>query len=244
MGLSSSIQFRDIDSVTDAFNNRSVEAWSISQGKQFMFKGIGSDSFVTILKTLNDGDTTALYTVRVYEDITNEKEIKSNTPDDGSFNFKLNEDLRENYRSLRGVNEYYGRSKESTIMQKLQEIETRLDEEERPAPVNELGIIGKLLENPTIAGLVPTVLELIVNTLTGTKAPVNYMPPQINPPPASQARNAVLNGINEDKIIIEVVEQLKTYDPNLARHLQKLLEIAQNDSRAFNLIIQSLDTMQ
>lgn len=242
MGYSSSVQFRDTESVIEAFNNRGVEAWSISQGKQFMFKGIGHDGFESILKTLELGDSSALYTVRIYEDITCDKEIKSNTPDDGSFNFRLNEDMRESYRSIKG---FSNPSKDNAVLAKLDAIEKRMDDYEKPGADDSLGIVGKLLDNPVIAGIVPTLVEILVSSITGTKQPAKQFqqfPPQLpHSTPINPGRNAVLNGIDEDRIINEAIAKLKQYDPNLSAHLQKLVEIAEADQRTFTMIINALN---
>lgn len=248
MGLNSSIQFRDIESVAEAFKNRAVEAWSVNCGKQFMFKGIGYDAFEAVLNTLDTGDSNATYTVKVYEDIDNAKEIKSNTPDDGSFNFKLNNEIAETYSTIKRMGGgHFERSSIAAIAQKLESIEARLDDESKPHD-DSLGLVGKLMEHPQIgpiiAGIAPVLVDLVVNALTGVKPgvkPAATLPATQQQQPATFARNAALNGIDEDKLINETVEALKAYDPMLLQHLQKLLTIAQADPHTFSLIIKALD---
>src|SRR5574343_316699 len=87
-----SIQFNNLESVLNAYTNRGVDAWAIFQGSQFMFKGIGLSDLEQILNSLSNGGTNAVYKLKVFEEITDEKNIKNNTPDDGSFNFRLNSD--------------------------------------------------------------------------------------------------------------------------------------------------------
>jgi len=82
-----SVQFFGVDKVLEMFEAREVEAWAVYQGKQFMFKGIGVDSLQTILNAING--TTPIYSLKVFEGITDPAMIKSNLADDGSFNFRL-----------------------------------------------------------------------------------------------------------------------------------------------------------
>lgn len=245
-GISSSIQFKDVENVLSAFENRKVEAWSISQGKQFMFKGMGYEDFKMIVETLDNSDSTATYTVRVYEDLKTVKEIKSNTPDDGSFNFKFNFEPRE---ESRGGNSGYSRGNENMILSKLAGIEERLNKEqednEEPKKTNSLGIIGEILTHPAIAPIAPRIIETFIDLITGRAAvaePIKQLQ-QSQPAPIYQQNLSanVLNGMDENIIIHEAIEKLKLYDKNLASHLQKLVLIAENDNATFNIIVNSLN---
>ena len=129
MGLSSSIQFRDKEAVKQAYKNRDVDAWSIVCGKQFMFKGIGYDSFQDTIDLLAETDSNALYTAQVYEGIEDEKQIKNNTPCDGSFNFKFNEETARNYQIMRGIG-----VAPNEVVSKLNAIEERLNTMEEEPP--------------------------------------------------------------------------------------------------------------
>lgn len=249
-GLSSSIQFRDGEAVLSAFENRKVEAWSISQGKQFMFKGIGSEDLRAVIETLSDSFSSATYTLRVYEDLKYIKEIKSNTPDDGSFNFKFNEDLKENYRVMGGGPTSYSQKENNLILSKLAGIEERLNREEMEEPEENktpsLGIIGDILAHPAIAPIAPTLIQTFLEFITGKAVPGNLnnnqnlrmAPEMIN---SNSYQSNSISGINEDQQLNEAIIKLKSYDSNLLQHLQKLIVIAENDNTTFNLIIKSLD---
>jgi len=239
--MGQSIQFHDKESVIEAFQNRNVSAFSIWCGKQFLTKGIGEDAFTQFVDILEKGDSSALYTVKVYEDITDEKMIKSKTEDDGSFNFRLNEDIRDQYRLLRnGEGGYSSRaqeSKENAILTRLGAIEAKLTETDTGGEDDGLGIVGKLLNHPVIGSVAPKIIEVLLAAITG-KPKEQFQP---GPQQYLPAQYAAINGIDEDRIISEAVTELKKYDPDLAKHLQKLVAIAQTNFSTFQVIVKSLD---
>jgi len=229
MGMS--VQFNDKLQVEDAYKSRGVDAWSIWCSKQFMFKGVGFDSLENILNTLCDGSTNATYTLKVYEDIENENEIKSNTPDDGSFNFRLN-DEKQNIRKEQ-LGAFY---RNDTILKKLDEIDKRFEalESFEEDPRRPKSAIGELLENPAIAGIVPTIIELLVKAISGAGAgAVAANIPQVQ---------NTISGIpdNERKDLDVVINELKRFDPNVLEHLKKLLDLARNNNQLFNTVVNSL----
>jgi hypothetical protein len=232
--MTSSVQFKGIDAVLEAFQNRDVPSWSLWQGKQFMFKCEGesmNDSLIqldTILQTLAKSSN-AIYTLKVYEDLGKGVKIKSNTPDDGSFNFKLNFDSQEitgsQYSALRnqsGIEQRLGKIEELLIRQAEEE-----EEEEEEEPRSSLGIIGEIVNDP---GLAPIVVPLISKLLgIGNIS----MPQQMQPV-------ARIAGIDEDELT-EAIRILKEHDPNISAHLMKLAQIAQNDKDTFNFLLKTLD---
>jgi hypothetical protein len=231
MGLSSNaVQFKGIETVLKAYENRGVEFWSIWQNKQFMFKGAGDADLREILTMLTNGGTNATYTLRIFEDVKNVNEIKGNTADDGSFNFRLD--------SV-GMDSYYVspvQSPTSIILEKLSGIEKRLEEVETGEPENKsLGRLGEILEHPTIAAILPGLIEKLTGALFDTKQP--QQPPQnvIQMPPARIA------GIEEDnQVIIECITILKKHDPDIILHLQKLVQLAESNPALFKGLISSL----
>lgn len=222
------LQFNSLESVLDAYDNRQVESWAIHQGKQFMFKGQGHDELLTILNSISKGGTNAIYTIKVFEDVDDVKKIKSNTPDDGSFNFRLNSDqmtlTTEQYTSV-----YSNRA----IAEKLEALEKRLleDEEIENEKNKSLGKIGDILEHPVIAPIVPILLEKIISTIFGNNNQNN----QNNMLPAM-----AISGISDDEIIEDTIEKLKVFDPEVKNHLLKLLEMANNNNELFKIVINSL----
>lgn len=229
-----SVQFLGTVAVLKAFENRGAPAFSIWQGKQFMFKGIGIDEFKSILDMLQASNTNATYTVRVYDDLEDVKQIKSTSPDDGSFNFKVFDyDAR-----LQPPGGNLRESQDNAIMKKLEELERRLDERDEPEPENALGKIGEVLAHPTIAPLVPKIIDAIAGMFTGK--PAGTSPAPLPPATVYQGR-AVLNGVDQDRVILEAINELKQYDQNLGAHLQKLVQIAKTDPGTFNMLINLLN---
>lgn len=245
---SSAVQFYGINAITKAIENRDVEAWSVWQKNQFMFKGMGIDALKNTLLMLAESYSTATYTIKIYEDIKEEKQIKSSTPDDGSFNFKLF-NVDEGGEGFKRIG-YPGNAKESqenAILEKLKQIEDRLDkQDEEPEENDSLGVIGKILQHPAIAPMVPQIMEMIVgliNPKNAEKAPEQnmHLRPSNSYHTQPLQKTAFLNGIDEDKIITEAISQLKQYDQNLPAHLQKLASIAQNDNSTFQMLLSLLD---
>lgn len=232
MGLSSSIQFWEVDSVLQAFNNRRVEAWSINCGKQFMFKGIGEDELKNILDQLSRSNSAATYTLKIYEEIEDPTQIKSNTPDDGSFNFKFNQELQNRYSSIRERG--FNPGDENVILSKLQAIEERLNAEEEEEENNYgLGKIGQVLQHPTIQQIAPGIIQKLLSAILGEDAAKQI--------PGIASPGATIGAVPTDQNLFDVVNELKKHDPDLYSHLQKLLAIAQQQPETFKMFLNYLN---
>jgi hypothetical protein len=229
---SSSVQFKNKNAVLEAFANRDIKAWSVWQGKQFMFKGVGLDELEPVIEALASGGTNAIYTLKVYEDLTDKKFIKNNTVDDGSFNFRLNDERQEITNA-----QYWNNNNRENILEKLNRIEERLDAEEKDTyekPNTSLGRIGDILQHPAILPIVPVLVEKVLSVILGPNN--NNMQPQLNYKPAVS-----LAGVNENDNLIQInIEKLKNHDPNLGVHLSKLVEIAETNPGLFQTIVNSL----
>jgi hypothetical protein len=229
---SSSIQFFGIESVIAAYEARNVAAFAIWQGKQFQFPCVpdsvedGSVELQAILERLAKS-TNAIYTLKVYEDVPTGGKIKSNTPDDGSFNFRLNADeqliTQSQYASYRKTEEIHTRL--AAIEQKL-----NVEEDDEDEPENKLGLIGEIIGHPAIQ---PIVQELFLSVISSFKKPAQ--------PPAMQT--ARISGIDEDKMLQDAIKALQQHDVKLSEHLMKLAKLAQESPASFNFLIQTLDGM-
>jgi hypothetical protein len=231
---SSSVQFGNIESVVNAYESREVAAWSLWQGKQFMFKYEGADigeGSVQLRATLDllAESSNAIYTLKVYEELPGGK-IKSNTPDDGSFNFKLNAESQQLTQAQ------YSRSvNNQAILEKLNQLEARLNEqdedEDEPEP-NRLGLIGEIIGNPTLQPIITNLITAIFSK-AGTPTP--------QPPPPMQ--RAALNGVGDEVQLMEAIQELKKHDANLTEHLAKLAKIATESPDSFKFLLQTLDNL-
>lgn len=232
--MAKSIQFRGSDQVEEAFKNSGAASFSIWQDKQFLFKGCGDAELSAFLELLEQSATNAIYTVKIYEDITNKKEIKSNTPDDGSFNFRLDGDgmeiTKEQYTRVGNYNELASRI--NGIDEKFNLILDKFEEEKESKPGGGLGLIGDILSSPTLQPIISNILTSLIGG-NGQNAPR----PQIAQ--ASHLGNVPAPGSIEQSIAI-----LKAADPKLQEHLQKLASIATNDKATFAMITAAIDNVQ
>lgn len=218
--MGQSIQFHNLESTVNAFTNRGVDAFSISQAKQFMFKGVGLDELQNILNALKSGATNAVYTLKVYEGIEDDVNIKSNTPDDGSFNFRLN--APEMALTQSQFTSYKGNAE---LLERLEAIEEKL---ETPEAVNSLGKIGDVLAHPVLAPLVPMLVEKIMSFIMSNPQPGN--------------KQIAISGLSDNSEIqngniLLIVDELKKYDPDLEKHLYKLLDLAKSKPDTFKQIM-------
>lgn len=223
-----SIQFKGVDSVIEAYENREVAPWSIWQGKQFMFKyegnnvAEGAQQLTATLELLKESSN-AIYTLKVYEDLKGGK-IKSNTADDGSFNFKLNGDEQTITQ-----NQYASLKYNDKLSERLERIEQALleREDEEPEPENKLGVIGEIISHPTIA---PIVQNIVAAIFSKGQSP-------------AQTPRVALSGVNDESELKEAVEALKKHDSKLTEHLQKLAALAEQSPESFKFLLTTLDNM-
>lgn len=242
----SSIQFKGIDVVLEAYESRNVAAWSLWQGRQFLFKyegdnvTEGANELHSILDKLKHS-TNAIYTLKVYEDLGKGGKIKNNTPDDGSFNFKLNFDEQEissqQYGSLRRQDKL-----EQDIAELKQMILERDNEEEEDEP-HRLGVIGEILNDPGISQILQPLIQPFLSKILG-----------LGSTPAQTPMRSI-SGINDDTrstntanddaaaTLNEAIKILKEADPKLPEHLMKLATLSKESPDSFNFLLQTLDGM-
>lgn len=255
MAVSSSIQFRGKDAAIQAFQNRKVDLWSLWQGKQFLTKGAGDEELEAYLDMLLNAATNAIYTVRVYEDITDLSKIKSNTPDDGSFNFRLSEDPAAPIQYSVGAY----RNNTEQMMQLLQRMDQRLakleeeDEEEETSEEEVLSIAG-FLKEPEKLGRVISVAKQILginqpaqnfNHSIGTVSRVGQTETG-GQAPAADSGEKMAQTIEEEKLqklqrLGAAIDTLERNDPKLIDHLEKLASIAAKDKAKFQSLVSMLD---
>ncbi len=242
--MSSSVQFKGIDNVLSAFENRNVPAWSLWQGRQFLFKHEGNDlkesadSLHQILDQLNES-TNAIYTLKVYED-WNGGRIKNNTPDDGSFNFKLNAEGQEITLSQYGKVNGMG-----AISERLAAIEERLTDKEEEEPKSKFGMIGDILNDEALGPIVAPILTgLLQKILTPVKRTESGQATTQQPTQNDFMRPAAIAGIEEyEQTLSEAIAILRKADPKLPEHLTKLAKMSQEDPGSFQQLLSIMETM-
>lgn len=230
-GERGSVQFKGVENVVQMFEYKQVEAWSIWQGpKAMIHKGVGVDELRAFLDLLKSGESNATYTLCVYEDFDDATKIKTNTPADGSFNFKLSEDY-----SGANTGSY------NFLQSKIAALEQRL-EKKNAEPESKLGVIGEIMDHPLTEMILPQIIGPIMNALF--KGNSNNFTPAPVYSPAQQL--GVMNGINEpnEAALQQALDTLKTADPKFTQHMQQLADMATNNKMQFSMMLQMLDNMQ
>lgn len=230
--MMASIQFYGIKPVLTAADNRKCPKWAIFQNKQFLFKYEDENETESIefLNTVLDNlkHSTAVYTLQFYEDTV---KIKANTPHDGSFNFRLVEEEERQHR-----NDMY-RTGNSAVLQKLEAIESRLNqiEEEEEDESEDLGGIAGialgLLKEPEKLSQLITIGKSLLGMNQNNLRPIQ-----------GKVAGIDVSSIEAEKIHL-AIETLKKNDPEIVKHLEKLAAISEQEKGMFKQLLFMLDKM-
>jgi hypothetical protein len=218
--LGKSVQFRGSETVLTAFLNRDCSAWSLWVGGQFLFKYAGENveearqALQDTLIMIEQSESTAIYTLKVYEELPKGVKIKEKTECDGSFNFRLQDDLP----SVNRVNYQNSMSSQLAALNKKLDDYMADDAEEDEST---MGQIGKFLEHPIAQRLVSGILGINIQPQTGA----------INGIPAA----------NQDGKATKAIELLKTKDPRIGEHLEKLANIAEKQPQNFAYMLSLIE---
>jgi len=181
-----------------------------------LHKGNDRETLAEFIKTLWQ-ESTAVYTLNFYE--CEVDGVKPNTPNDGSFNFRLNEPEG----STRGIS-----GNNSLILSELNALKLKFEQwenEEDEPDSNEPDMwdrINGLLEKPAIVGL--------INKLSG----MNLQP---------TAKIGTVPTEENNSEIESAIAVLKTKDPFLGRHLTKLATMATTNPANFQFLLSTLDSL-
>lgn len=256
-----SIQFKGFDQTIKAFENRGAEAWSIWDGKAFMFRGVGVNELSALLESLSVSGSTAVYTLKVYEDITDVKKIKPSTEFDGSFNFRLFE--RDEYNNMPGYNST--RALEDRMSQfedrilKILETNMSQDEEEEDDKSGDfVGTITGLLQDPDKLGKIINLGKQLlgqpvqpayvgnVNKLTESGGNGGSSASSLSPSP-NPNQAAPVNQMSQEEYEARVdrmtraIDTLERNDRSLLEHLEQLAAMSVNKPDQFRFLIGMLD---
>lgn len=249
-----SIQFRGLNQVIKAFEDRGAEAWSVWDGKAFLFRGIGSSEFTTLLESLDQSGSTSIYTLKVYDEISDAKKIKPSSECDGSFNFRLLE-RDENGFMPHGQGRYNDLERkyialEEKFNQLMEQTEPVKDDEESPE-TGLMGVISGLLQDPDkLEKLIQVGHRLLGgNMQAGYVGNVNKIvapgtAPSLSPSNNSQTVSSVIPDDEKDKQLVRLgtaLDTLEKNDPQIVEHLEKLAAIAVTKPEQFKVLIGMLD---
>jgi hypothetical protein len=250
---SRTVQFRSIDDVMEAYLNREVAPWAIFAGTQFMFSYSGDSleqgraDLEAILKKLEDNQSAAIYTLCIYEDLGKNGKIKSNTPNDGSFNFRLHEHTTNYIPGVAGGR--FGLMQQDNkvlideiraLRMEVQKIKEQQDTEivEDDEPEDDImGKIGRIIENPALQPLITGIIGKITELLT----------PKSQLPGTDENILRKVSGIpgsEKDLKISEAVEILAETVPDLGDMLMKLATMSKSKPQQFKIFLTMLRSMK
>lgn len=221
--ISRSVQFSGLDKVVRAYQSGNVAPWAIFCNTQFLFKYDGKKLtegvalLNRVLEEVSLEGSPAVYTLKVYEDLGNAK-IKSNTPHDGSFNFRLHE-AREV-----GSNGYDPASR--MILERLNQMQVRMDALETGGGEEDardtIGTIERVMEIPGVAQLI----QGLVSGFVGGARPTAIAGVPGADTDAAEEIYMSERMLNALRILIKA-------DNNFEAHLEKLAKIAQDTPGKF-----------
>lgn len=255
MRANGSIQFKGIDKVVTAYINNDVPIFALFCGRQLLTKYEGEDiqegaNFLReFLENLDKGSAT--YALCVYEDPGTK--VKSNTPYDGSFNFKLEEKPYPS-QSITGLDERVNNrvadleNKFNLLMQKLDEQDKEELEESAPGGLG--AVLNGLLENPEIQRAIASrVIGLVDKILPAPAADpgLRAVPSEglgkvgsVQNGPAQQVNQLTSSEIDR---LNQAIEILAKHDQLLGSHLAKLALVAETEPGKFKMILGLLKTL-
>lgn len=241
--MSTSVQFRGTDAVMQAYTDNDGKGWAIFEGNRLLFKGSDINSLGKVLTNMSactpNNAYSTIYSLRIYETVTDRKKINYKLDWDCSFGFKLiGEDEEETRRSNHT-------SKRSAEIEALREEIRQLREEKEPAEENDqLGMIGQIFTHPVLGNYAGMILGNIVQRLI-PGAPA--LPMQQQHAIGNVPGNGIAGNNDAGQLQImpmdQIISELQKHDPRLQQHLQKLLQLAINDKNSFIFLTNTLDNM-
>ena len=239
--INSAVHFRGRDMAIQAFANRKVKAWAIFNNRQFLASHIAenaddaANALDEFLSMMDQPGNIAVYTVKVYEDLKVGEKIKSNTADDGSFNFRLSDPVG-NQQGIAGTTS----AGNYEMMQLLKKMDARIDELEKPIeadpdpePKNFIGQIKDFLEIPGMQAIISG----LVQKVTGAPSQALGYAPNAVPGAAttgSDTQSEYDANVNEYTAVIDAYNVIKNSGmPDALQLLQRLAQIAATDQEKF-----------
>lgn len=222
--MSTAIQFRGREQVVEAFEARQLNAWALFSGRQFLIPHVADgpqEAALMLDEVLQKFDqaTNPTYTLKVYEDLKPGDKITEKTPAHGSFNFKIKtfEESGESggswYNALKSENE--------ALKAQLAAVE----DEDEPEEKDVIGrILDSVIEDPGK-----------INQFIGAIKNLSLM--FTNQQPAGQ-----LAGTPSETDLQKAITRLQAHDPELAKHLTKLADIADQDPKNFKMLLSMLES--
>jgi len=239
---SNGVQLRGVSSIMSAFDNLKIAAWSIMYGRNINMKYAGNNfaesrnTLQGFLDLLKDSDTTAMYTLHIYEDLPKGGKIKLSTEPDYSFNFLVTEEEAPRHARNREILE-----SNRILMDKVTALEARLaareEDDDDEQPVGSLGaMLSGLLDDDKFKDWIRTKAIGLADKFFNNPQNANVIPMDraIGKVGAVTQDDPIL--INEQQRVkmTEAIEILARVDPKLGDNLMKLAKIAESDPGKYN----------
>lgn len=253
MNHSAGIQFYGIDNVVQAYANNQCAPFALWSGKLQLLKydGNGPDGYKK--PTIEEGQqllneylnamyqgTTAIYTLRTYEDLKEGEKIKPSTEYDTAFNFKINVAQQQE-----GLIPYTGTRGNNMIVEELRSLKAEIaaiksgeddDDTEEPSII---GMVNDLVQEPAKLREVAESIAIIGDVVKG------FLGMPIQNRVASIGHVNRVSDISSDTETQEqklnrlqnALDELERHDPQIVDHLEQLATIAKRDPKKFKGLI-------
>jgi hypothetical protein len=246
---SSTVAFRGIPQVIEAYRANDMAPWAIVSSKTVMFAFETDDieqgcaMLKETLRRLYDGGSQAQFELRTYE-LGRDERIKSSTPHLRGFPFVLYDDENESpYHKGRQSYQREADEKIGKLEKELEELKLLVagqdEEEEKPEGIN--GFLSGIFTDPMMKQTLQQALIGFVQKIV----PMN-----------TAARPAAVAGIENGEQQVQSVLQpgqpekvqqalniLCANDPLLGDHLLKLANVALNNRQSFDWMLGMLQKM-
>jgi len=228
------VQLIGVKAVLSRFEKLNSESWALYQGKQFIVGGVGADLLQEWLMSFAESESTATYTLRVYDFDGTPTSSTGNADYFACINFKL-VDAYDGY----GIHGHSNR-----LMDRIGALEKQLKEreEEKDDDATDLNsIIMGWLSDPVKLGQVAGAVRQMI----GGVGSVQPLPIGATPVQTISGFGAATEQDNETKLarLSAALDELEKRDPKLIEHLEKLAHLAKTDKLLFTAVISKLDAL-
>jgi|HubBroStandDraft_5_1064220.scaffolds.fasta_scaffold51700_1 hypothetical protein len=240
----SSVQFRGIDNVVDAYKANRMGPFAILCGKCIIHSSedlgnedveVGAGELRKFLNMLRQGGSEAKYTLQVYR-LKDDEEIDSSTPWKRSFNFSLwaAGDMTP-YQERRYTETQQLQDRIDVLEKRLAEEMTEEDEEEEKLTIGK--VLNGLMEMPQIKNAIAAAAIGLVSKVI----PLPNMAAKVAGTDGSQAGQAqsVLTADQVDKAN-KAMQILSRLDPQLGDNLLKIANIAAQEPVKYQMFAKML----
>jgi hypothetical protein len=254
------VQFKGIQKILKAYESKQIPCWAIWYGSNLFDSYYwdadddlrpdmeqGKQLLKSVLTEVDDIDGVSTYTLKVYDGLKKGEKIKSNTPYDASFNFKLLE--REESAPYR-ERSYRDEERDKkileleamvkTLTEKLNAEESE-DEDEKPEGL--MGMLGAVLKMPAVEQALAGAISQGVQGLMAKVMPINNPVPQALGRIAGVPEPAADSPADQEEKMQNALDTLYPLDPLLGDHLLKLAGIAEKNPGQYKMLIEMLNTM-